>query len=51
MKFARSLSLSTCLMEDVDTRVEKTKFDSQFFTQTQTTEQFIARLKKPYLAI
>ena len=38
-------------MEDVDTRGEKTKFDSQFFTQTQTTEQFNARLKNPYLAI
>lgn len=29
----------------MDTRVEKTNFDSHFFTQTQTTEQFNARLK------
>ena len=50
MKFAPSQSLSTCLMEDVDTRAEKTNFDSHFFTQTQTTEQFNDRLKNPSLA-
>ena len=50
MKFAPSQSLSTCLMEDVDTRAEKTNFDSHFFTQTQTTEQFNARLKNSYFA-
>ena len=50
MKFAPSPSLSTCLMEDVDTRAEKINFDSRFFTQTQTTEQFNARLRNPHLA-
>ena len=47
MKFAPLQSLSTCLMEDVDTRAEKTNFDSHFFIQTQTTEHFNTGFTKP----